>query len=255
MLEGVACASAHRHSSGKASGRISGNGGHDQCHDHEAREEIRREKRRLAQKGSARQTRIRSIQPSFVEQHISPQSDIRCGEQHVFDDSEPQRIRRIGLIGKKGGANASDEQHSCGDRDQCVPCDAQRHGNTFGRRTNGVAQRNGPSRMRVSAANRRGSIRIARRCRHDAAETASRRSSAECSAQCTRIGETTGRIELRRLKQNRTHGFGNAGVAETVFARFRIGSHPVRQKYSSIPSAYTSLRTVVCPKPNCSGGA
>ena len=253
MLEGVACASAHRHSSGKASGRISGNGGHDQCHDHEAREEIRREKRRLAQKGSARQTRIRSIQPSFVEQHISPQSDIRCGEQHVFDDSEPQRIRRIGLIGKKGGANASDEQHSCGDRDQYVPCDAQRHGNTFGRRTNGIAQRNGPSRMRVSAANRRGSIRIARRCRHDAAETAAARQNAARNARASaKRRDGSNSVALSRTART------GSGMRESRKPSSRdsgSGSHPVRQKYSSIPSAYTSLRTVVCPKPNCSGGA
>ena len=255
MLEGVMCASTHRPSGDKSSGRILGNGGHDQCHDHEARKEIRRENRRLAQKGNARQTRIRSIQPSFVKHHIGPQSDIRRGETHIFDDPEPQRIRRIGLIGEKGGPNASDEQHSCGDGDQCVPRDAQRHGDTFGRRANGGAQRNRPSRMRFSPASRRGSPRIIRRYRYDAAETAGRNSSTECDAQRARIGETTGRIELRRLKQNRTHGFGNTGVVETVFTRSRIGIDTVRQKYSSMPSAYTSLRTVVWPKPNCSGGA
>ena len=34
-----------------------------------------------------------------------------------------------------------------------------------------------------------------------------------------------------------------------------FGSTPVKQKNSRAPNAYTSLRTLVCPNPYCSGGA
>ena len=218
-------------------------------------EEIRREKRRLAQKGSARQTRIRSIQPSFVEQHIDPQSDIRCGEQHVFDDSEPQRIRRIGLIGKKGGANASDEQHSCGDRDQYVPCDAQRHGNTFGRRTNGIAQRN--DRPACGFRPRTDGVRSASPADADTMPPKPQVAAARQNAARNARASAKRRDGSNSVALSRTARTGS-GMRESRKPSSRdsgSGSHPVRQKYSSIPSAYTSLRTVVCPKPNCSGGA
>lgn len=255
MLEGVMCASTHRPSGDKSSGRILGNGGHDQCHDHEARKEIRRENRRLAQKGNARQTRIRSIQPSFVKHHIGPQSDIRRGEAHIFDDPEPQRIRRIGLIGEKGGPNASDEQHSCGDGDQCVPRDAQRHGDTFGRRANGGAQRNRPSRMRFSPASRR--VRPVSSADTDTMppkpQVATARQNATRSVRASaKRWDGSNSVALSRTART---GSGIRESWKPLSQDPESGSHPVRQKYSSMPSAYTSLRTVVWPKPNCSGGA
>ena len=50
-------------------------------------------------------------------------------------------------------------------------------------------------------------------------------------------------------------GSGTCSEAYPSLRAFASGVFSVRQKYSSMPSAYTSLRTSVCPKPNCSGGA
>lgn len=255
MLEGVACASAHRHSSGKASGRISGNGGHDQCHDHEAREEIRREKRRLAQKGSARQTRIRSIQPSFVEQHISPQSDIRCGEQHVFDDSEPQRIRRIGLIGKKAA-----QTHPTNSIPAAIVTNAfhaTHNGTGIRSAAERTASRNETDRPACGFRPRTGGVRSASPADADTMPpkpqvVAARQNAARNARASAKRRDGSNSVALSRTART---GSGMRESRKPSSRDSESGSHPVRQKYSSIPSAYTSLRTVVCPKPNCSGGA
>lgn len=57
-------------------------------------------------------------------------------------------------------------------------------------------------------------------------------------------------------RQTTSHALGERSARSHACRSHTLGgSSPTRQKYSNLPSAYTSLRTSVCPKPNCSGGA